>query len=137
MNQYITDVVATKTDDELYTFIENREKYLPETVLASVNELQSRGVEFGQDELDVIEQDMRARAELALDEPGQSLFATNGWKYKLVDDDFAPRYFSQLVVFLFSVFAGAFFWFHFDGNQHRQKCQQRESYIGGLLRPSF
>ncbi len=54
-----------KSGAELQNSIDNREKFLPETVEAAVKELQSRGVIFDDDELRVIAEDMQARREMA------------------------------------------------------------------------
>jgi hypothetical protein len=101
--------MAVKTDEELNAYIENRERFLPDTVFAAVAELQNRGEAFSTEELEIIREDMKARRELALDEPGQSIFLTSGWKYKLVADEYAPAFFSQLIIFLFSIIPGVFF----------------------------
>jgi hypothetical protein len=108
-NEQIATALAAKSNDELYAYIENREKYLPVTVKTAVAELETRNITFTPEELQVIHEDMKARVELAQDEPGQSIFTTGVWKYRLVDDEFAPKLFSQLVVFVFSILFGVLF----------------------------
>ncbi|MDP9047364.1 MAG: hypothetical protein M3N14_04455 [Bacteroidota bacterium] len=98
-----------KTDEELHSCIDNREKYLPETVEAAVAELQHRGVEFSDEELKVISEDMQARREIA--EAGTGIFGVfnTNWDNNMVDDPEAPAMFSKRVIFAFSVLFSVFF----------------------------
>ena len=100
---------ALKSDEELHDRINNREKYLPETVEAAVNELQFRGEVFSDEELKVIEEDMQARKELA--ESGREsfgLFSRNDKNLQVEDPD-APSFYSKRAVFGFSILFSVLF----------------------------
>jgi hypothetical protein len=102
--------VNTKSDTELQYCIDNREKYLSESVLAAVNELQRRGIEFSEEGKTVIEEDMQARAEIA-EEAGNVYGGIFSGAYKkcLVDDPDAYVFYSRRIIKLFTFFFGAFF----------------------------
>lgn len=55
-----------KTDAELRYIIDNRENYLPESVLGAMTELKNRGTQFSDEEMRVVEEDMQARMDIAL-----------------------------------------------------------------------
>ncbi|ASU35604.1 hypothetical protein [Mucilaginibacter xinganensis] len=100
---------AIKSDEELHYCIDNREKYLPETVEAAVDELKIRGVEFSDEELKVIAEDMQARRELAAG--GQENI--NLFKYSdgnnQVEDPAAPAFYSKRAVYVFAILFSVFF----------------------------
>jgi hypothetical protein len=100
---------ALKSDEELHSNIDNREKYLPETVEAAVAELQKRGVEFSDEELKVIAEDMQARKEMA--ETGTGIFGVfnSSWNNNQVEDPDAPSMFSKRAIFAFSVLCSVLF----------------------------
>ncbi|HJP62385.1 MAG TPA: hypothetical protein VJ844_03040 [Mucilaginibacter sp.] len=100
---------SSKTDEELRERIDNRENYLPETVLNAVAELQRRGHEFSEEELQVINEDMQARMEIA--GSGNTTLATLNDNYKnaLVEDPDAYEFYSRRVVRVFTFFFGAVF----------------------------
>ena len=98
-----------QTEEELQNSINNREDYLPETVEAAVSELQSRGVEFSDEELTVINEDMQARRELANTKPeGYGVFS-NRDKNNLVKDPAAPALYSRKVIYVFTVLFSVIF----------------------------
>ena len=100
---------ALKSDEELHERINNREKYLPETVEAAVAELQSRGEGFSDEELKVIGEDMQARRNLAGTPPdGFGAFNSRD-KNNLVTDPDAPSLFSRRAVYIFSILFSVFF----------------------------
>jgi len=100
---------ALKSDEELYNYIDNREKYLPESVEAALAELQSRGTEFSDEELKVIAEDMQARRALA--QAGSSGFSvfSGDWRNSQVEDAEAPSYFSKGSILLFSAIFNVLF----------------------------
>jgi lipopolysaccharide export LptBFGC system permease protein LptF len=98
-----------KSDEELHACIDNREKFLPETVEAAVAELQYRGVTFSDDELRVITEDMQARRDLAREGTDSFSMFSNREKDNQVDDPEAPAYFSKRVILIFSVLFSVFF----------------------------
>jgi hypothetical protein len=99
---------ALKSDEELHNCVENREKYLPESVEAAVAELQNRGEEFSDEELKVIAEDMQARRALA--EIGSNSFSifTGEAKNNQIEDPDGPSFFSKGAILLFS-FLSVFF----------------------------
>lgn len=100
---------SLKSEDDLHNCINNRDKYLPETVEAAVNELQSRGEKFSEEELKVIEEDMQARRNLAESgADGSSLFNRND-KNLQVEDPEAPSFYSKRAVFVFSILFSVLF----------------------------
>ena len=97
------DFRATKKSDaELQNSIDNREKYLPETVEAAVKELQTRGVVFDDEELRMVAEDMQARREMVLQPKGYSGIFGNRDQNNLVEDPDAPAFYSRRVVYLFA-----------------------------------
>ncbi len=98
-----------KTDDELQERINNREKYLPETVEAAVNELQNRGIEFSEEELKVIAEDMQARRDMAKGgSTGYGAF-NNSDKNLQVQDPEAPYLYSKRAIVVFSILFSVLF----------------------------
>ncbi len=98
------------SDDELKSRIEHRKKYLPETIEASIAELQQRGHTFTSDELSAIEQDIKTqRDNAAIGGGGSSGFFNNRYKYHIVEDPDAPILYSRRAVYIFTIFLGAFF----------------------------
>jgi lipopolysaccharide export LptBFGC system permease protein LptF len=100
---------ATRSTEELQERVDNREKYLPETVEASVEELQIRGVEFSEEELTVIAEDMQARRSLAELKPDSYGMFGDRDKNNLIEDPDAPLLFSRRAIYGFSVFFSVFF----------------------------
>jgi|SRR5665213_1634004 len=109
MNDNFQTKAALKSDEELHSYIDNREKYLPEAVEAAVAELQKRGVEFSDEELKVIAEDMQARREMA--ETGTGIFGVfnSSWNNNQVEDPDAPSMFSKRAIFAFSVLCSVLF----------------------------
>jgi hypothetical protein len=100
---------AARSQDELYERVNNREKYLPETVEASVNELRYRGEIFSGEELTVIHEDMQARRDLAGTPAVGSGPFNNRDKNNFVEDPDAPRLFSRSKIYFFSVLFSVLF----------------------------
>jgi len=102
---------SSKTDDELRESIDNREYYLPETVLNAVAELQRRGHEFSDEELQVINEDMQARMEIVAETTPSFGIINDNYKNALVEDPDAYEFYSRRVIkvftFFFSPFLGA------------------------------
>jgi hypothetical protein len=109
MDENFNQRAALKSDEELHSCIDNRDKYLPESVEAAVAELQDRGVVFTDEELKVISEDMQARREIA--DSGTGIFGifNTGWNNNMVEDPDAPVFFSKRAIFAFSVLFSVFF----------------------------
>jgi hypothetical protein len=94
---------STLTDDELQTQIDNRPKYLPETIETAVAELQSRGVAFTDEELQVINEDLAAqRNNASVTNRGYGIF-NNDYKHNIVEDAAAPSLYSKRAISVFTV----------------------------------
>ncbi len=108
MNDNFSLRATLKSDEELHYCIDNREKYLPETVEAAVAELQSRGETFSTEELTVIAEDMQARRELAASGTDNLMMYTNETHTQIEDPD-APSFYSKRAILVFSVIFSIFF----------------------------
>jgi len=102
-------IAAARPNEELQERIDNREKYLPETVEASVDELQFRGVGFSDEELKVIAEDMQARRDLAASKPDSYGLFSDRDKNNFIEDPDAPLLFSRRAIYGFSVFFSVVF----------------------------
>ncbi|WP_214073475.1 hypothetical protein [Mucilaginibacter sp. dw_454] len=104
MDDHFNFYASKRTDQELEERIDNRQKYLPETIEASLTELQSRGRVFGDEELQVISQDIQAQRDnaSATTDNGFGLFS-NSYKNCIVEDPDAPSFYSKRAVYVFTV----------------------------------
>ena len=103
MNDRFNYTASKLSDQELKERIENRPKYLPETIEASVTELQNRGVVFSDEELKVINEDLAAQRENALaPNIGYGVF-NNKYKHSIVDDTDAPYFYSKRAIYVFTI----------------------------------
>jgi hypothetical protein len=100
---------ALRSTDKLHNCIDNREKYLPETVEAAVEGLQSRGVVFTEEELTVIREDMQARRDLALSDADSSSVFSRDDKSRQVEDPDAPAFYSKRLILVFSILFSVLF----------------------------
>jgi len=98
-----------QSTQELHNRIDNREKYLPETVEAAVEELKSRGETFSDEELEVIAQDMQARRDMAKTPPGYDTLFNDFEKSKQVEDPDAPAFYTKRVIYIFSILFSVLF----------------------------
>lgn len=103
-------VIESKSDQELEYIIDNREKYLPETVLEAMAELQKRGVEFSEEEIRVIEEDMQARIEIAENSnAGFGGIFSDNYRNCLVEDPDAYSFYSRRIIKVFTFFFSPIF----------------------------
>jgi hypothetical protein len=102
MNDRFNYTASTLSDDELKERIDNRQKYLPETIEASMAELQNRGVEFSDEELKVINEDLIAQRENASNSSSSSGF-NNSYKSTLVEDPDALYFYSKRAIYIFTI----------------------------------
>lgn len=93
-----------KTDSELQYIIDNRENYLPESVLGALGELKRRGTEFSDDEVRVVEEDMQARMEIAANATQSLSFYADGSRDLQVKDPDAYVFYSRTVIKAFTFF---------------------------------
>jgi hypothetical protein len=98
-----------RTNDELRERVNNRANYMPETVVASLAELQSRGEQFSDDEVMTITADLQARRDHAsLQNSSGSLFNNSDKKLQVKDPD-APAFYSKGVIYGFSILFSVLF----------------------------
>ncbi|MGZ3752354.1 MAG: hypothetical protein ACXVB0_06770 [Mucilaginibacter sp.] len=98
-----------KSDEELQYSIDNREKYLPESVEAALTELQNRGKAFSDEEILVINEDMQARRQLTLTANTSMGMLGGSSKNNMVEDPDAYSFYSRQVIRIFTFFFGALF----------------------------
>jgi hypothetical protein len=109
MESKFSFLATGRTNEELLERIDNRPKYLPETVEASVAELQFRKHEFSEEELQIIGEDLKAHRANAAAISSRIGFWSGEYKNALVEDQDAPLLYSRLVIYTFSFFFGALF----------------------------
>jgi len=102
-------LAAARSDEELTERIDNRQKYMPETIEASLAELQRRGKEFSDEELRYIHEDIQARRSHAEAISGRIGIFNSEYKNVIVEDPDAPRMYSTLAIYLFTFFMGPLF----------------------------
>ena len=98
-----------KTDEELRFIIDNREKYLPESVLGAAAVLKERGKELSEEEDRVVREDMQARLEIANSSPAYTSLFSDSYKNCLVEDPEAYQFYSRRIIKIFTFFFGVFF----------------------------
>lgn len=98
-----------RSDEELLDCIENRQIYLPETIEASVAELQHRGHIFTENQLSVITEDLQAHRDNASITGRRIGFANSTYKNNIVLDPDAPSFYSRSAIYGFTFFFGALF----------------------------
>jgi len=110
MNSRFNYVASKLSDEELKDRLENRQKYLPETTEATVAELQQRGHVFSDEELNVINQDIKAqRDNVAIAPASSSALLNSAYKHNLVEDSDAPMLYSRNTIRIFTLLFSAFF----------------------------
>lgn len=102
-------LAAARSDEELMERVDNRQKYMPETIEASLAELQRRGKEFSDEELRYIYEDIQERRSHAETISGQVGIFTHEYKDVIVEDPDAPRMYSTRAIYLFTFFMGPLF----------------------------
>ncbi len=110
MNSRFTYKASQLSDEELKIRIENRQKYLPETTEATLAELKQRGHGFSEEELDVINKDIKAqRNNAAMAGSGSSGLFNDQYKNNLVEDTEAPMLYSRRALYVFTFFFSPLF----------------------------
>jgi len=104
-----TLLASARSDQELMERVDNRQKYMPETVEASLAELQRRGKEFLDEELRYINEDMQARSRNAALINSRIGVFNSDYKYAIVEDPDAPLMYSRITIYIFTVLLGALF----------------------------
>jgi hypothetical protein len=102
-------LAAALTTEELTERIDNRKKYLPETVEAAVSELQYRKHEFSDDELRTINDGIDLQRKNAAMVDSRLGFFNSTAKNVIVKDAEAPLMYSRQALYVFTVLCGALF----------------------------
>ncbi len=102
-------LASARTDEELTERIDNRQKYMPETIEASLEELQRRGKDFSDEELKYIREDIAARRSHAAAITGRPGIFNSEYKNVIVEDPDAPLMYSTLAIYLFTFFLSPLF----------------------------
>lgn len=102
-------LASARSDDELMERVDNRQKYMPETIEASLSELQRRGREFSEEELRYIREDIQARRANAASISGRVGIFNRDYKNVIIEDPDAPLMYSPLAIYLFTFLLGPFF----------------------------
>lgn len=106
MNDYnFKDDFKKLSEEELQTYVKDRQKYIPEAVAAAVEELQSRGYIFPEEELAAIREDVRIKAE----EDAKRESVNPGIPLATVNAEDLPVFYSRQVISVFAVLFSAFF----------------------------
>jgi len=109
MESKFSFLATGRTNEELLERIDNRQKYLPETVEASVTELQFRKHEFSDEELKVITEDVQAQRNNAVMVTSNPSLFNSDYKNTIVEDADAPLMYSRRAIYLFALFFGGLF----------------------------
>lgn len=97
-----------KSEAELQHYLNNRASFPPEAVMAVFEEMKKRGHVFTADEIDTIKGDVNTQGE-ALEDAGSKNVLGWGWRRNIVDDEAAPKLFSQMAINGFSIFFSTLF----------------------------
>jgi hypothetical protein len=109
MDDKFTFRATTRTGDELHERVNNREKYMPETVEASVAELQSRGETFSEEELAAIAADRQVRSNQAVSRRTSGGLFNPADKILQVKDPDAPAFYPKGAIYGFSILFSVLF----------------------------
>jgi hypothetical protein len=100
--------LSNKSDAQLQERIENRQKYMPETIQAAISELQHRGHLFTDEELKIYNQDIQAKLKNAALEKRTGGLFSKAYDYNIVEDPDAPLLYSRRAIYIFSFFSRRF-----------------------------
>lgn len=99
----LKQILAKKTDNELFFYINNIDKHTEEAVRLALSELQKRKVQLPEGIIEHIEIQLNSKS--ALDNQKQN----TPWKQNIVDDPDAPQCYSQTAIYIFSILFSVFF----------------------------
>jgi len=101
-------IASSLSTDELIDRVNNRQKYMPNSVEAAVKELQFRKHAFSDEELRQMEQDIRTQRENAAQFNGRQQAFSDKKGVTVIDPD-APQLYSLRASRIFTILCGAFF----------------------------
>lgn len=108
MRTHFEILMEKKTEDELFEFINNFDRYSPEAITAAYNELKLRGKDFSDDEIKTINDRIRKKQDIE----DEDLFnSSKSLRKNVVTDSNAPLLYSKVAIIsfstIFTVFIGA------------------------------
>lgn len=137
MEPDFTLLASGRSNEELIERIDDRQKFLPETVEASVAELQFRKHEFSDEELKIINEDIQAqRSNAAMVTTNPSLFNAD-YKNTIVEDPDAPLMYSRRVIYVFAFLFGAMFGSIMMAMNISKTGKRNEAYLAVLFGIGF
>ena len=101
MAKTLGEVMNGKSDEGLMDYLNNFQKYTPEAIKSSADELKRRGRTFSQEELKEI--DVKIENRRNSEDEEDTLFASDSWKNKVVKDPNAPLLYSKGAIRAFSL----------------------------------
>lgn len=93
--------MAKKSEDGLLEYVNNIDKYTPESIVAAVKELKKRGRDFSEEEIRNINSKIKSKIEA---EKKEDAIWIGSWKDNFVTDPNAPELYSQRAIWGFSTF---------------------------------
>jgi hypothetical protein len=101
-------LMATKPDEGLQEYIDNRRKYSPPAIYAALDELKKRGRTFTDEEYSQIVADIEKQQEISKQRVAESE-AGHKWDKNVVEDGNAIELYSQKAIYGFSAVFGVLF----------------------------
>jgi len=102
-------LMASKSDEGLQAYIDNRQKFNPDAVYAAIEELKIRGRVFSENELNLIQSDIENQQEISKQRVAASDEPSTKWDENVVVDPNEIELFSQKAIYGFTIFFGVFF----------------------------
>src|SRR5438445_7661421 len=102
-------LMPSKSEDDLQEYINNRLKYTPDAVFAAIEELKKRGKIFTEAAIEIIKYDIEKHQEVSKQRIVEGEFNFNRWKKNVTDDINAPEFYSERVIYTFSILFSVLF----------------------------
>ncbi len=99
----LKQILSKKRDNELLFYINNPDKHTEEAIRLALDELQHRNVELPEDISERIEIQLKEKVTKAKESP------KNEWTKNVVTDGWAPEYYSQRAIYIFSILFSVLF----------------------------
>src|SRR5580704_15659804 len=102
-------LMASKSEEGLQEYLDNRKKYTPEAVFAAIEEFKKRGRAFTEEEIEKIKTDVEKQKEINEQRAAASPFNSNRLGRNVVKDADAPQYYSERAIYMFSTLFSVLF----------------------------
>jgi hypothetical protein len=100
-------LMTSKSDEGLQAYLDNRTKYTSDAVEAAISEMQKRGRTFSEEELSNLRQAFQTKRRATENDENEDFGFQ--WKKNVVSDEYAPEYYSERAIYMFSVFFGVIY----------------------------